>query len=135
MTKTINFKYGELVPVANFMAGLDLVNKASRARTKLIKLIAEKNEEYNEDENDAVKDFYEDGTLIKGKENEVLAIKNEMRVEVCVLDLTEYIPKMVDLRNALDNYSETFADSDAILYDLIMDQLETISEDEMEETK
>lgn len=135
MTKTINFKYGELVPVANFMVGLDLVNKASRARTKLIKLIAEKNEEYNEDENDAVKDFYKDGTLIKGKENEVLAIKNEMRVEVCMLDLTEYIPKMVDLRNALDNYSETFADSDAILYDLVMDQLETISEDKMEETK
>lgn len=52
----MQIKNSELVMVGNFLAGLTLPAKVSRARTKLIPLIQARIEEYNESRQDIIKD-------------------------------------------------------------------------------
>lgn len=144
MTQTLTFKNMELVPVANFLNELNLKNKASRGRTKLIKLLADKNDEYNDDRKEVSDPYFKDGELLKdadGKvdeENEAKAIKalNEIEQETSIIDFTEYSDKLKALYESVIDYPNGFSDNDAIIYDLLMDQFETVFENnESEEEK
>ncbi|SPS04248.1 DUF1617 family protein [Latilactobacillus sakei] len=140
MTKTLTFKNAELAPVGNFLATLSLKNKASRGRTKLIKFISTKNDEYNEDRKEALEPFFKDGELLKDaagnvdQENNAKAAKvaAEIEVEPAVIEFTEYSDKMKALYEAISDYSGELSDTDATIYDLLMDQLETAFENEKE---
>ncbi|MCP9358500.1 DUF1617 family protein [Liquorilactobacillus satsumensis] len=137
MTKTLEFRNGEVVAVGNFLAGLKLKNKASRGRTKLIKLLDKKNKEFSEDR-DEIRDPYfvkdESGKAVvkdnqyelknKDKVGELNNKLNELAEEKAVIEFTEYNEKIKALYDALSNYTEDLSNSDAILYDLVMDQLE-----------
>lgn len=149
MTKTLTFKNSELSVVGNFLGTLSLKNKASRGRTKLIKLISAKNDEYNEERKDALEPFImkdEQGNEVEGdkpglvriieeKQDEAAAAINDIDDESAVIEFTEYSEKMKALYDAIADYPTEFSDTDAAIYDLLMDQLEAVFENEMEETK
>ncbi|EJF01098.1 DUF1617 family protein [Liquorilactobacillus mali] len=137
MSKLIEFENGELVAIGNFLAQAKLKGKASRGRTKLIKLIEDKNKEYNE-ERDTVRDPYfqvdEKGEKIvkdnkyvlkdtsKGKElDKELA---DLAEETVGIEFTEYNEKIKALYDALDNYNYELSNADAVIYDLLLDKLE-----------
>ncbi|MFT9003804.1 MAG: DUF1617 family protein [Liquorilactobacillus hordei] len=137
MAKLIEFENGELVAVGNFLAQSKLKGKASRGRTKLIKLIEEKNKEYNE-ERDTVRDPYfqvdDNGEKIvkdnkyvlkdtsKGKDlDKELA---DLAKETVGIEFTEYNEKIKALYDDLNNYNYELSDADAVIYDLILDKFE-----------
>lgn len=137
MTKLIEFKNGELVAVGNFLAQAKLKGKASRGRTKLIKLIEEKIKEYNE-ERDSVRDPYfqvdDKGEKIvkdkkyvlkdvsKGKElDKELA---DLAAETVGIEFTEYSEKFKALYEELNNYGYELSNADAVLYDMILDKFD-----------
>lgn len=137
MTQTLTFKNMEVVPVANFLNGLNLKNKASRGRTKLIKLLAAKNDEYTDDRKEVSDPYFKDGELLKDadgnvdKENEAKARKvlNEIEQETSIIDFTEYSDKLKVLYESIIDYPNDFSDTDAVIYDLLMDQFELVFED------
>lgn len=137
MTQTLTFKNMELVPVANFLNELNLKNKASRGRTKLIKLLSAKNDEYNDDRKEVSDPYFKDGELLKDadgnvdKKNEAKARKvlNEIEQETSIIDFTEYSDKLKVLYESIIDYPNDFSDTDAVIYDLLMDQFELVFED------
>ncbi|QVQ48488.1 DUF1617 family protein [Latilactobacillus sakei] len=147
MTKTLTFKNTELAPVGNFLGTLSLKNKASRGRTKLIKLISTKNDEYNEDRKETLEPFIKKNeagnnvegdtpgsvVLIEEKRDEANAAIKEIDEESAVIDFTEYSEKMKSLYDVIVDYPTEFGDTDAAIYDLLMDQLESVFESETEE--
>lgn len=149
MTKTLTFKNGELAAIGNFLGTLSLKNKASRGRTKLIKLISAKNDEYIEERKDALEPYIKKDeagnnvegdtpgsvVLIEEKIGEANAAINEIDNESAVIEFTEYNEKMKSLYDAIVDYPTEFSNQDAAAYDLLMDQLESAFENEMEETK
>lgn len=149
MTKTLAFKNEELAAIGNFLGTLSLKNKASRGRTKLIKLISAKNDEYIEERKDALEPFIkkdEAGNSVEGdtpgsvvlieeKQDEATAAIREIDEESAVIEFTEYSEKMKALYDAIVDYSSEFSNQDAMAYDLLMDQLESAFENETEETK
>lgn len=149
MTKTLTFKNAELAAIGNFLGTLSLKNKASRGRTKLIKLISAKNDEYVEERKDALEPFIKKNeagnnvegdtpgsvVLIEEKRDEANAAINEIDNESAVIEFTEYSEKMKSLYDAIVDYPTEFSNQDAAAYDLLMDQLESAFENETEETK
>ncbi|AWV72555.1 DUF1617 family protein [Latilactobacillus curvatus] len=149
MTKTLTFKNSELAAIGNFLGTLSLKNKASRGRTKLIKLISAKNDEYNEERKDALEPFIKKDeagndvegdtpgsvVLIEEKTGEANAAIKEIDEESAVIEFTEYNEKMKALYDAIVDYPTEFSNQDAAAYDLLMDQLESAFENETEETK
>ncbi|UNC20816.1 DUF1617 family protein [Latilactobacillus sakei] len=149
MTKTLTFKNSELAAIGNFLGTLSLKNKASRGRTKLIKLISTKNDEYNEERKDALEPYIKkdeagkdvEGStpgsvvLIEEKQDEATDAIKEIDEESAVIEFTEYSEKMKALYDAIADYPTEFSNQDAAAYDLLMDQLESAFENETEETK
>lgn len=143
MTKTIKLQNADLVPVGNFLGKLKLKGKASRGRTKLIKLLGAKNKEYNEDREEIRDPYFEhddkgervikdnayvlkDSTKGADLNKELVALAKEE----AVVEFTEYSEKFQALYDALNAYSYELADADATLYDLLMDELENNFEKE-----
>lgn len=137
MTKTIKLQNADLVPVGNFLGKLKLKGKASRGRTKLIKLLEAKNKEYNEDREEVRDPYFEHDD--KGKrvtKDNAYVLKDptkgadlnkelvDLAKEDAVIEFTEYSDKFRALYDALNAYSYELADADATLYDLLMDELE-----------
>ncbi|MCS8617855.1 DUF1617 family protein [Latilactobacillus curvatus] len=149
MTKTLAFKNEELAAIGNFLGTLSLKNKASRGRTKLIKLISTKNDEYIEDRKETLEPFInkdEAGNNVEGdtpgsvvlieeKQDEATAAIREIDEESAVIEFTEYNEKMKALYDAIVDYPTEFSNQDAMAYDLLMDQLEMVFETEKDGEK
>lgn len=143
MTKTLAFKNKDMVAVGNFLGTLNLKSKASRGRSKLVKLLMVKIDEYNDDRKEALDPYFKDGELLKDKdgknlpENEEKAKKivEEMEFETAVIEFTEYSEKLKALYDAIIDYPSEFNGIDGMAYDLLMDQLESAFANETEETK
>ncbi|WP_413525884.1 DUF1617 family protein [Latilactobacillus curvatus] len=149
MTKTLAFKNEELSAIGNFLGTLSLKNKASRGRTKLIKLISAKNDEYIEERKDVLEPFIkkdEAGNSVEGdtpgsvvlieeKQDEATAAIKEIDEESAVIEFTEYSEKMKALYDAIVDYPTEFSNQDAAAYDLLMDQLEMVFETEKDGEK
>lgn len=143
MTKTIELKNADLVPTGNFLAGLKLKGKASRGRTKLIKLLEAKNKEYNEDREE-IRDPYflhddkgsrvtKDNKYVLKDETKGADLNKELAdlaKEKAVIEFTEYSEKLQALYEALANYDYELSNTDAVVYDLVMDELENNFEKE-----
>ena len=65
------------------------------------------------------------------KENEAKARKvlNEIEQETSIIDFTEYSDKLKVLYESIIDYPNDFSDTDAVIYDLLMDQFELVFED------
>jgi hypothetical protein len=137
MTKTIKLQNADLVPVGNFLGKLKLKKKASRGRTKLIKLLEAKNKEYNEDREEVRDPYFEhnekgdrvtkDNAYVLKDPTKGADLNKELvdlAKEDAVIEFTEYSDKFRALYDALNSYEYELADSDASLYDLLMDELE-----------
>lgn len=149
MTKTLTFKNEELAAIGNLLGTLSLKNKASRGRTKLIKLISAKNDEYNEERKETLEPFIKKDeagnsvegdtpgsvVLMKEKTGEANAAINEIDEESAVIEFTEYSEKMKALYDAIVDYPTEFSNQDAAAYDLLMDQLEMVFETEKDGEK
>ncbi|WP_424349584.1 DUF1617 family protein [Latilactobacillus sp. 5-91] len=143
MTKTLTFKNNELLPTANFLNDLNLKNRASRGRTKLIKLIAAKNSEYVDERKEALDPYFKDGELLKGPDDKVdetnaakaNEVASEIEAEPAVIEFTEYSDKLKALYESIVDYPDDLNDQDALLYDILMDQFEAVFENEKDGEK
>lgn len=136
---TVTFKNGELSIIKNFLNGIKVRGKASRGRSKLLKLLAKKEQELNDDLNDVRKPY-----LILGDNGEPLIEDNNVKFkdeearekvtaeiielfdEKAVIDITEYHDKLHALYDALNEYEYDLSGDDANAYDLLLDELEKI---------
>ncbi len=139
---TVTFKNGELSVIKNFLNSIKVRGKASRGRSKLLKLLAKKEQELNDDLNDVRKPY-----LILGDNGEPLIENNNVKFkdeearekataeiielfdEKAVIDITEYYDKLHALYDALNEYEYDLSGDDANAYDLLLDELEKIKED------
>lgn len=143
MPKVLSFKNNEIAAVANFLGDIKLKNKASRGRSKLIKILINKDEDYREDLNSTRKLYFqanENGELITQKDpktktehyifkdpkqkTEFAKEIREIENESAVISLTEYSEKIKNLYIALDGLDQELSDQEALIYDTIMDQFD-----------
>lgn len=138
---TVTFKNGELSIIKKFLDDVKVSGKASRGRSKLLKLLAKKEQELNDDLNDVRKPY-----LILGDNGEPLIENNNVKFkdeearekatadivelldEKAVIDITEYHDKLYALYSALNGYEYDLSGNDATAYDLLLDEFEKIKE-------
>lgn len=143
---TIAFKNGELVKIANFLGNLKLKNMASLGRTKLIRLISDKNEEYQSDLDEIRNRYFvkdannkfksENGKLIYKNEADKSQANNdveELATDKAVISTTEYSNKFKKLYQALQDYDGEFSNEEALAYEVVMDAFDECFTDGKEE--
>lgn len=138
----LKVKNGELKPYMDFLQNLKLKSRASRGRTKLVKLLDERQYEYNKDLLELQKEYFkqdDDGNLIAEnnhyvfkdptKEPEAQAEMEKVQNEYTYIDVSDYPEQIKALYNALDTYDEDLEGVQATIYDTLMDQLDRVKED------
>jgi transcriptional regulator of heat shock response len=140
-TMQLKIKNNELNDIINFLSELKLKNKASRGRTKLIKLMTTKITEYNEDLEEIRDPFLVHKNGERVVENEQYILKEgvdivdlnkqleELGKEKAVIMLDEYVELIKVFKEALDNYAEDFSNRDAVIYDYLATELEGVLND------
>ena len=134
----MEIKNGEITAYVDFLQKLNLKSRASRGRTKLIKLLDKKIDEFNADLN-SVRDEYfkkdDKGHFIQD-DNGKLVIKDGVSVgeaqaeadkltnENAVILLDEYEQQIKAMYQALDEYDDELSGTDATIYDDLMEKLE-----------
>lgn len=115
----------DLKKVTDLLAVIELNAKASRARVKLNRKLAEKM-------NDFAQDIEELKHEYKGEElNKHFA---DLIIEKAVIDVTENRHLLMTLKNELEDYDKPLKEDDAIAHDILLDELERIcDENGMEE--
>ena len=134
----MEIKNGEITAYVNFLEKLNLKSRASRGRTKLIKLLDKKIDEFNADLNSVRDEFFkkdDKGHFIQD-DNGKLVIKDGVSVgkaqaeadkltnENAVILLDEYEQQIKAMYQALDEYNGELSGTDATIYDDLMEKLE-----------
>lgn len=133
----MEIKNGEITAYVDFLQKLNLKSRASRGRTKLIKLLEKKINEFNMDLNSLRDEYFkkdEQGQFIQ--ENGKLVVKDgvsvaeaqseadELNNENAVILLDEYQEQIKAMYQALDEYDDELSGTDATIYDDLMEKLE-----------
>lgn len=133
----MEIKNGEITAYVTFLEKLNLKSRASRGRTKLIKLLEKKINEFNMDLNSLRDEYFkkdEQGQFIQ--ENGKLVVKDgvsiaeaqseadELNNENAVILLDEYKEQIKAMYQALDEYDDELSGTDATIYDDLMEKLE-----------
>ena len=133
----MEIKNGEITAYVEFLQKLNLKSRASRGRTKLIKLLEKKINEFNMDLNSLRDEYFkkdEQGQFIQ--ENGKLVVKDgvsiaeaqseadELNNENAVILLDEYKEQIKAMYQALDEYDDELSGTDATIYDDLMEKLE-----------
>ena len=133
----MEIKNGEITAYVDFLQKLNLKSRASRGRTKLIKLLEKKINEFNMDLNSLRDEYFkkdEQGQFIQ--ENGRLVVKDgvsvaeaqseadELNNENAVILLDEYQEQIKAMYQALDEYDGELSGTDATIYDDLMEKLE-----------
>lgn len=134
----MEIKNGEITAYVKFLQKLNLKSRASRGRTKLIKLLDKKIDEFNADLNSVRDEFFkkdDKGHFIQD-DNGKLVIKDGVSVgeaqaeadkltnENAVILLDEYEQQIKAMYQALDEYDGELSGTDATIYDDLMEKLE-----------
>lgn len=134
----MEIKNGEITAYVEFLQKLNLKSRASRGRTKLIKLLEKKIDEFNADLNSVRDEFFkkdDKGHFIQD-DNGKLVIKDGVSVgeaqaeadkltnENAVILLDEYEQQIKAMYQALDEYDGELSGTDATIYDDLMEKLE-----------
>ena len=137
-TLKMEIKNGEITAYVEFLQKLNLKSRASRGRTKLIKLLEKKIEEYNTDISSLRDEYFQKddkGHFIQD-DNGKLVIKDGVSVgeaqseadkltsENAVILLDEYEQQIKAMYQALDEYDGELSGTDATIYDDLMEKLE-----------
>ena len=134
----MEIKNGEITAYVEFLQKLNLKSRASRGRTKLIKLLDKKIDEFNADLNSVRDEFFkkDDKGHFVQDDNGKLVIKDGVSVgeaqaeadkltnENAVILLDEYEQQIKAMYQALDEYDGELSGTDATIYDDLMDKLE-----------
>lgn len=135
----MEIKNGEITAYVDFLQKLNLKSRASRGRTKLIKLLEKKIDEFNMDLNSLRDEYFQkddQGQFIQ--ENGRLVVKDgvsiaeaqseadELNNENAVILLDEYEQQIKAMYQALDEYDGELSGTDATIYDDLMDKLEQL---------
>ena len=130
-------KNGEITAYVEFLQKLNLKSRASRGRTKLIKLLEKKINEFNMDLNSLRDEYFQkddQGQFIQ--ENGRLVVKDGVSIEEAqaeadklnnenaVILLDEYEQQIKAMYQALDEYDDELSGTDATIYDDLMEKLE-----------
>ena len=133
----MEIKNGEITAYVEFLQKLNLKSRASRGRTKLIKLLEKKIEEYNTDIASLRDEYFkkdDKGNFVQ--DNGKLVVKDGVSVgeaqreadkltnENAVILLDEYEQQIKAMYQALDEYDGELNGTDATVYDDLMDKLE-----------
>ena len=133
----MEIKNGEITAYVEFLQNLNLKSRASRGRTKLIKLLEKKIDEFNMDLNSLRDEYFQkddQGQFIQ--ENGKLVVKDGVSVgeaqaeadkltnENAVILLDEYEQQIKAMYQALDEYDDELSGTDATIYDDLMEKLE-----------
>lgn len=133
----MEIKNGEITAYVTFLEKLNLKSRASRGRTKLIKLLEKKINEFNMDLNSLRDEYFkkdDQGQFIQ--ENGKLVVKDGVSVgeaqaeadkltnENAVILLDEYEQQIKAMYQALDEYDGELSGTDATIYDDLMEKLE-----------
>lgn len=133
----MEIKNGEITAYVDFLQKLNLKSRASRGRTKLIKLLEKKINEFNMDLNSLRDEYFkkdEQGQFIQ--ENGKLVVKDGVSIEEAqaeadklnnenaVILLDEYEQQIKAMYQALDEYDDELSGTDATIYDDLMEKLE-----------
>lgn len=138
----LEFQNGELNPYINFLQNLELKAKASRGRTKLIKLLDAKVKEFNDDFQAIRNEFFQkddNGKFIEDKDKNLIVkdgltkddaqkAADELSKEKAIVIIDEYLEQIKAMYEALNDYEQAFDGVDATLYDNLLDQLDTLME-------
>lgn len=138
----LEFQNGELNPYINFLQNLELKAKASRGRTKLIKLLDAKVKEFNDDFQAIRNEFFQkdnNGKFIEDKDKNLIVkdgltkddaqkAADELSKEKAIVIIDEYLEQIKAMYEALNDYEQAFDGVDATLYDNLLDQLDNIME-------
>ena len=134
----MEIKNGEIAAYVEFLQKLNLKSRASRGRTKLIKLLDKKIDEFNADLNSVRDEFFKKddiGHFIQDDHGK-LVIKDRVSVgeaqaeadkltnENAVILLDEYEQQIKAMYQALDEYDGELSGTDATIYDDLMEKLE-----------
>ena len=134
----MEIKNGEIAAYVEFLQKLNLKSRASRGRTKLIKLLDKKIDEFNADLNSVRDEFFkkDDKGHFVQDDNGKLVIKDGVSVgeaqaeadkltnENAVILLDEYEQQIKAMYQALDEYDGELSGTDATIYDDLMEKLE-----------
>ena len=134
----MGIKNGEITAYVEFLQKLNLKSRASRGRTKLIKLLDKKIDEFNADLNSVRDEFFkkDDKGHFVQDDNGKLVIKDGVSVgeaqaeadkltnENAVILLDEYEQQIKAMYQALDEYDGELSGTDATIYDDLMEKLE-----------
>ena len=134
----MEIKNGEITAYVEFLQNLNLKSRASRGRTKLIKLLDKKIDEFNADLNSIRDEFFkkDDKGHFVEDDNKKLVIKDGVSVgeaqaeadkltnENAVILLDEYEQQIKAMYQALDEYDGELSGTDATIYDDLMEKLE-----------
>ena len=134
----MEIKNGEITAYVTFLEKLNLKSRASRGRTKLIKLLDKKIDEFNADLNSVRDEFFkkDDKGHFVQDDNGKLVIKDGVSVgeaqaeadkltnENAVILLDEYEQQIKAMYQALDEYDGELSGTDATIYDDLMEKLE-----------
>ena len=116
----LEIKNIDLKKVSDLLAVIELNAKASRARVKLNRKLADKL-------NDFAQDIEELKHEYKGEElNKHFA---DLIIEKAVIDVTENRHLLMTLKNELNEYDKPLKEDDAIAHDILLEELERIGEE------
>lgn len=122
-----------LAPIAGLLGGLPLSGRASRGRTKLIKLLDDKVKDVQVYQEELIEKYLKpssgsesEGFVYKDEESEIAYNKEliELVNDLSIINLTEYNVEMKALLEGLLDTEVKFKEEEAFLYDKICEGLE-----------
>lgn len=127
----------DLANCSNFLFDIKLKKDESRAKSKFMKLIQRKHEEYAEDIKELTKEYAvldEDGNPVLLNER-IYKIKEESSIEcqvevdklskeVAIIEGGEYVNQFKTIKTVLENYDEEMEGFKAEAYDVLLDAFE-----------
>lgn len=134
----LRFKTAEVPLAVQFLRGLSLSGSHSRARSKLVKQLAEALNAASEDEIELYKQYSETdaaGELVKDdqgrfitppeKQAELNSEHEKLMAEPIVIDGGMYAEQIAGLQQVLADYDGQLSGDDAQIYDRILDEFES----------
>lgn len=135
----VTFTNEQLVTIGNTLAEFKLKGRASLGRTWLIDHLEELNKQFNADRLATQKNFFEtdeDGDFVYQKDNKTLILKDDYTMdeaekefdqlvnEPVSVEISSYSARMKALFHALEDYPYELEGQKALVYALVIDQLD-----------
>lgn len=117
----LTFENRQLPSIIKFLNEVNLSKRASRGRTKLIKRLFEKKEEFVSDLNEIKTECT--------NESDIEKYGNDLLKEKMVINMAEYPAQMRALYEAMENNEQDWQGQNAFAYDILLDNFEKIFEE------